>query len=297
MRVVGSNSRDGMDLRRPAWFSLGSWAALTGVLASLLVVSVGVAAAANVAVVLGTPITRHSFDHWMSIVAAGSAGQGPVIVPTDPPRFAGCISQMRRKMPSLTRVSDRTIRADCRQLFADLSRQALDYLIKAQWYERQAQADHIVVTYAQVRRALEVDKRQQFKTATQFRQFLRRTRQTTADVRFRVRVDLVDKALLTSEHLTPRALEAEVAGRFKTKTKCARYYVMSDCAAASPPIDPTGRSGASTFAKPPGPTMLERNGHRLDVTASGASSGCERRSSGLWDRRQGARTDAAYAVG
>jgi hypothetical protein len=271
MRVVRSNSRDGMDLRRPAWFSLGSRAALTGVLASLLVVSVGVAATANVAVVIGTPITRHSFDHWMSIVAAGSAGQGPVIVPTDPPQFAGCISQVRRELPRLTRVSDRMIRADCRQLFADLSRQALGYLIKAQWYERQAQADHIVLTYAQVRRALEVDKRRQFKTATQFRQFLRRTRQTTADVRFRVRVNLVYKALLTSEHLTPRALEAEVAGRFKTKTKCARYYVMSDCAAASLPIDPTDRSGASTFAKPPGPTMLERNGHRLDVTASGAS--------------------------
>ena len=65
---------------------------------------------------------------------------------------------------------------------------------------------------------------------SEFRRYLRRTGETAADVKFRVCGQLIREALLKTEHLTARALDAELTQRFKPQTACARFYVMSDCA-------------------------------------------------------------------
>ena|ERR1700683_1118539 len=132
-----------------------------GVCSGLLVSSSSATAATgvpagNAAVVVGKPITVHTFDHWMYVAAKGEAATGPhapVIVPTDPPRF----------------------------------------LIKAHWYEDQAVAERITITPAEVRRALEKAKRQEFRSARAFRMFLKQTGQTAHDLFFRVRINLTDQ--------------------------------------------------------------------------------------------------------
>ena len=168
----------------------------------------------------------------MDIAAKGNAGQAPgspVIVPIDPPRFAGCVRQVRRKIPSLRGTSDRRIRADCAQLFKSLSSQVLDFLIRARWFELRASADGIVITQAQVRKGFEDDKRSQFRTNQQFTTFLKRTGETIPDVIFRERVHIAYEALLRKEHLKATALAAEVKRLYKRSTTCARYYRMADC--------------------------------------------------------------------
>jgi hypothetical protein len=201
------------------------------VLGTWLVPSVGTAGtAANVADVVGTPITRQVFDHWMFVTAKSSTGRGqPVIVPTDPPKFTECIARVRETSPRHRHDSERTLREDCGQLFVSLRDQVLDFLITAQWLEDRAVTDQIAFTPAQVQRAFAADKRQQFQTPADFKAFLAETGQTIQDVIFRVRVNLIYQALLNKEHLTPAALSAEVAHLFKPRTTCARYYVMSDC--------------------------------------------------------------------
>ena len=82
----------------------------------------------------------------------------------------------------------------------------------------------------QVERAYEVDKRRLYPSPAEFRRYLRRTGETTADVKFRVGGQPIREALLKTEHLTARALDAELTQRFKPQTACARFYVMSDCA-------------------------------------------------------------------
>jgi hypothetical protein len=204
------------------------------VLATWLVPSVGTAGTAtNVADVVGTPISRQVFDHWMFVTAKSSTGRGqPVIVPTDPPKFTECITRVRETSARHKHDSENTLKDDCGQLFVSLRDQVLDFLIEAHWLEDRAVSDHVAFTSAQVRRAFDADKREQFQTSADFKKFLTETGQTIEDVIFRVRVTLVYQALLNKEHLTPNALSTEVAHLFKSKTTCARYYAMCDCVRA-----------------------------------------------------------------
>jgi len=198
------------------------------VLATWLIPSVGTAGTtANVADVVGTPITRQVFEHWMFVTAKSSTSRGqPVIVPTDPPKFTECITRVRETSRH-RHDSENTLRDDCGQLFVALRDQVLDFLITAHWLEDRAFTNDIAFTPAQVRRAFDADKREQFQTPADFKTFLTETGQTIEDVIFRVRVTLIYQALLNQEHLTPAALSAEVAHLFKSRTTCARYYAMS----------------------------------------------------------------------
>jgi foldase protein PrsA len=202
-------------------------------LAALVLASAALAGASNdVAVVVASPITQRTFDHWIFVAAkttAANAPGAPVIAPTDPPGFAGCIRQVRQRIPSLKRISRQTIRFDCARLFRSMTNQVLDFLIREKWYELRAAEDGIAITAAQVQQHFEADKRHRFKTNRQFARFLRRTGQTIADVLFRERATLTFRALLKVEQIKEAALDAEVRRLFQSRTTCARYYVTDDC--------------------------------------------------------------------
>ncbi len=180
-------------------------------------------------------ISTRTVDHWLRVAAISQAlvSRSPVIVPTDPPSFARCVREVRRKVPSLAHARARTLRKDCRRRFATLSRQVLDFLIKAQWYEQLASADHITITHERVVQAFRRARRRQFPTRSGFRAYLRQTGQTITDVLFRFRVNLAFTALLKRTHLSPakaqQRLDREVLHRYRARTICARYYVTPDC--------------------------------------------------------------------
>ena len=184
----------------------------------------------------GWAISQGTIDHWIQVAAVSSSPvrRVPVIVPTDPPRFAGCVRSVRRKVPSLAHARPRILRKDCRAVFATLSTEALDFLIKAHWYEDLAGAEHIKISQRRVVRQFRRARREQFPTRAGFRKFLRQTGQTVADVLFRFRVNIAFTALLKRIHLSPAKalsrLEREVRRRYRPTTICARYYVISDCA-------------------------------------------------------------------
>ena len=73
-----------------------------------------------------------------------------MIVPEDPPNFTKCIAQVKQQIPSLKKTADKTLKADCKQLFTSLSGQVMDFLIKAYWYQADAHKLGIKVTDAQV---------------------------------------------------------------------------------------------------------------------------------------------------
>jgi hypothetical protein len=171
----------------------------------------------------------------MFIAAKGQASQqpkAPVIVATDPPRFANCIAAVRRKLPRLATTSTATIRADCRELFHSLDSQVLDFLIRARWYEVDASAAHITITGAQVTKAFEAAKRQQFSTPAAFKRFLRATGQTVRDVLFRVRVNLTFKALVKKAHGNAAQVDQQAKRLNQASTICARLFAMADCASS-----------------------------------------------------------------
>jgi foldase protein PrsA len=158
----------------------------------------------SVAEVAGNPISTQAFKHWMYVAAEGQAAQSPgqpVIVPSDPPNFDKCVAQVRAQIPSLKKTADKTLKADCKQLFTSLSGQVMDFLIKAYWYQADAHKLGIKITDAQVQSALEKAKKAQFSTDAQYQQFLKQSGQTTQDILFRVRVNQIFQKL-SSRHPT-----------------------------------------------------------------------------------------------
>ncbi len=156
-----------------------------------------------VANVSGNPITTRAFNHWMYVAAKGEAqsSQGaPVIAPTDPPDFTGCISQVRQQDPSLAKVSDKQLKATCKQLFTSLNSQVLDFLIRAYWYQAYAAKHNVTVSNSAVQAAFNHDKAAQFGSSpSKFQSFLSQSGQTVQDVIYRVRVNLIYQKLVNKE--------------------------------------------------------------------------------------------------
>ncbi|MGA2013431.1 MAG: hypothetical protein ABSH51_23250 [Solirubrobacteraceae bacterium] len=210
---------------------------VTGVLCALTIAA-GVAAAAaspvprgDVAVVAGSPVSTTTWHHWLLVAVSGSASATPGaarIVPVQPPRFASCVARARRQIPALKRTARTVVVRDCAALFRSLNAQVLDFLITARWYIDDAARLGISYTAAQVSTTLAGDRRRQFPTAAAYRAFLRKTGQTTADIRFRVLADLVFKALLAHDH-TMAAVDREARALYRARTVCAPLYAISDC--------------------------------------------------------------------
>jgi foldase protein PrsA len=154
----------------------------------------------SVADVAGNPITLQAFNHWMYVAAKGNAaqsgGSSPVIVPTDPPNFTGCIAQARKEIPQVAKESDKQLKSACGQLFTSLSSQVMDFLIRGYWYQADAARQHIHISDAQVQKEFNTEKAQQYPTASAFQTFLTQSGYTIQDLLFRVRLNLVYKALI-----------------------------------------------------------------------------------------------------
>lgn len=189
-----------------------------------------------VAVAGGAPITHAVFTHWLFVAAKSQAGgkSAPSIVPSDPPRFTRCIAQVRHKLPALSRTPAARIRIDCAQLFATLNGQVMDFLIKARWYEAQAARLRIRPRMAAVTRALATERKRQFHTGAAYRAFLKQSGQTTANLRFRVRLDQIVRKLVArqtgSQAARAKALDRQLTRRYRSSTRCSPQYLMADCA-------------------------------------------------------------------
>ena len=187
-------------------------------LCAFFVVGAGLAACGSdvpgnsVADVAGNPITTQAFNHWMYVAAKSQAAQSPgspVIVPSDPPNFTKCIAQVRKQVPTLAKTADKQLQADCKQLFTSLSSQVMDFLIKGYWYQAQAAKLGIKVTDAQVQKAFNAAKNQQFQTPAQFQSFLSQTGQTQADILFRFRINQLFQKLIArhTTKVTPAVIQ------------------------------------------------------------------------------------------
>ena len=162
-----------------------------------------------VADMAGNPISTTAFKHWMYIAAKGSSAQtpgAPVIVPSDPPNFDSCVSQVKAQIPTFAKgKTDAQIRTACKQLFTSLNGQVMDFLIRAYWYQAQATKLGIKVSQADINTAFAAAKKQQFPTDAAFKTFLSQSGQTLNDIVFRVRVNEIYKKLLAKHQSTLNA--------------------------------------------------------------------------------------------
>jgi foldase protein PrsA len=169
----------------------------------------------SVAVMAGSPVSLQAWKHWMYVAAKGQTAQSPgspVIVPNDPPGFTGCIAQVRKQIPSLSKISDKQIKSDCGQLFTSLNTQVMDFLLEAYWYQAEGHKLKIHVTSAEVQKALVAAKKANFPTATAYKAFLAASGETNADILFRLTVTQIYTKL--EDRYLKKPTTAEIAAYY-----------------------------------------------------------------------------------
>ncbi|MDA0183351.1 peptidyl-prolyl cis-trans isomerase [Solirubrobacter phytolaccae] len=147
----------------------------------------------SVATVDGDPITKQDFQHWMTVVSR-SAGQ-PSPPPLDAPGYVKCVAAKRKLTPTPAKgqpkVTDEQLKTQCKQEYDQARGQVVQLLVSLRWIDGEAEARDVKVTKAEVDRAFAEQKRQAFPKESDYLAFLKQTTQSEADVKARVRSELL----------------------------------------------------------------------------------------------------------
>jgi phosphatidylethanolamine-binding protein (PEBP) family uncharacterized protein len=174
----------------------------------------------DVAIVQHTPITKASFEHWMKVTAAlgHTAHEGSVI-------------------------------------HAALQLKVLEFLISSQWVLGEAAARGVSVSEAQVRERLHQISAKRYPTPAALAKYLASVDESEADLRFRVKLELLEAAIAqqvtgghtTGAHATAQlsAFQQSVKRRWRPRTRCGPEYVMEDCSQYRPPPTPAQVAAAT----------------------------------------------------
>jgi hypothetical protein len=155
-------------------------------------------------------ISERQFRHWLRITIAGESS------PVDPPRFERCIAAERERPSERRRPSSEPeLRSRCRERYEAIRTSTMLFLLHRVWVRQETAARGIAVTPEQVSRAFERQKRQAFPTERAFREFLRLSGMTKADLLQRVEFDMLQRRLT-------RAATANVPE--VTREEVERYY-------------------------------------------------------------------------
>ena len=160
----------------------------------------------SVAKVGDESITRSDFDHWMTVFAKSTASQGQAqggtattaTVP-DPPDYAACIKAKRdaaAKTKSKARPTDTQLKRQCSSEYTSLRDQALGLLIASEWLEGEAGDQGIKVTPAEVSKAIDDQRKEQYPKEEDFQKALKDAGFSMEDLRFQTRLQQLQEKLV-----------------------------------------------------------------------------------------------------
>jgi hypothetical protein len=193
-----------------------------------------------VAQVGATQITGTLFDHWLQIGAAGAERRsgnhspgGPV--PLDPPQFTACAAHLKATRP---KSSAAALKSTCKTNYTNAKTSALTLLITGDWVREAAAENHISLSEAEVEKRLQEEVKKQFPTPAAFHGFQEESLQSTQDVMFGIRSQMLTTLLFQrykkehghgkSEKEVAKAYETNIE-KWKGKTSCHSGFVVSYC--------------------------------------------------------------------
>src|SRR3954447_19289912 len=176
----------------------------------------------SVAKVDDETITNAAFQHWLK-VAATSSQQGqeqkPGAAPQipQPPDFAQCVAAKQKSAPKPAKGQPKPtlaqLKAQCKQEYEGLRDQVMQFLISADWIQKEAADQGVKVTDAEVQKQFAQTKKQSFPKETDYAKFLKQSGMTQEDVLFRVKLDqlstkLREKVTKGKANVTPAQISA-----------------------------------------------------------------------------------------
>jgi foldase protein PrsA len=169
----------------------------------------------------GTPITKTTFDHWMSVASVSSStGTTEKPVVPEPPLYTTCIAHLAvttakpakgQKAPTHSQL-----KSECETQYKSLQSEVLGYLISSQWVIGEAEALGIKVSDAEVKKEFTKIKNAEFPKASEFEKFMKTSGQTVSDLLLRVK----------AQTMLPKKIEAHVTKSAPKVTAAAveKYY-------------------------------------------------------------------------
>ena len=152
----------------------------------------------------GNPITKATYEHWLSVASASSSAAAPgktapkPVVP-DPPSYSACIAHLEATAPKPAKGQSKPtaaqLKAQCEQQYKALQQQVLGFLISSAWVLGEAESKGVHVSDAEVKKQFEQIKNQQFPKAEEFKKFLASSGQSVTDLLLRVKLNLLSSKI------------------------------------------------------------------------------------------------------
>lgn len=150
----------------------------------------------------GNPITKSTFEHWMSVAAASSAtapGATSKPVLPDPPSYTACIAHLEATAPKPAKGQSKPtaaqLKTQCEQQYKALQQEVLGFLISSAWVLGEAESQGVKASDAEVKKQFEQIKNQQFPKAAEFQKFLASSGQSVSDLLLRVKLNLLSSKI------------------------------------------------------------------------------------------------------
>jgi hypothetical protein len=186
-------------------------------------------------------ISKAAYDHWLGAVIA-LASYAPQEPPRtfDPPNFTKCIVRLRLIAPlqNAAHLSSSQLKATCQTEYAQLRERTASLLIYDYALRSEAAARHIDVSDAEVVARFKKIRQQVYPNVVEFRKALASSHQTTSDLLFEVKNQLLAAKL---QHQLAGSLKSRTEGaaeaafalklqeRWKSRTSCQPGYIVNGC--------------------------------------------------------------------
>jgi foldase protein PrsA len=173
----------------------------------------------------GQPISKATFDHWLSVAASASAaavpGQtAPKAAVPEPPAYTKCIAHLKETEPKPAKgqkpKTEAVLKTQCEQQYKALQQTTLGFLISADWVMGQAEEQGVKLSDKEVEKKFNELKKQQFPKEAEFQKFLATTGQTVSDLLLRVKLSLLTTRI--QEKITKEAKKSV------DETAVKKYY-------------------------------------------------------------------------
>jgi foldase protein PrsA len=172
--------------------------------ASLALTACGGGVPSDAVVQVGSnPITKTTFEHWLSVAAASSAtttaktAAKPVV--PDPPNYTNCIAHLEataaKPAKGQAKPTTAQLKSECEQQYTSLKQEVLGFLISSEWVIGEASNLGVKVSDAEVKKEFEKIKNQQFPKAAEFEKFLATSGQTVSDLLLRVKLNMLSSKI------------------------------------------------------------------------------------------------------
>jgi foldase protein PrsA len=176
----------------------------------------------------GNPITKSTFEHWLSVASASSATTAvktaakPVV--PDPPSYTNCIAHLEAVAPKpakgQVKPASAQLKSQCEQQYSSLKQEVLGFLISSEWVIGEGSHLGVKVSDKEVKTQFEKIKTQQFPKPAAFEKFLASSGQTVSDLLLRVKLNLLSSKIQQKiAKGKGNVTQAEIAKYYKENTQ------------------------------------------------------------------------------